>query len=83
MAVETWTAADTAKAQAIWAEYQKIHDVSARKGQAVGIDPASGRVWFGASAKDIAHQMEQQCLFAPLLFLRVGCPYYVRKGGRR
>ena len=83
MAVETLTAADAEKAQAIWAEYQKTHDVSARKGQAVGIDPATGRVWFGPSARDIAHQMQQQAVSAPLVFLRVGYSYYVRKGGRR
>ena len=79
----TWTEADTAKACQIWSDYQRTHDVSALQGQAVGIDPASGRVWFGESAKDIALRMEAEGVIVPLFFLRVGQDYYGRKGGRR
>jgi len=38
------TAADIAQAQQIWAAYQQQHDVTPRRGQAVGIDPDSGRI---------------------------------------
>ena len=78
-----WTDSDTARACQIWAEYQQENDVTARKGQAVGIDPASGRVWFGESAKDIVLRLEAQAVHTPLFFLRVGQDFYARKGGRR
>lgn len=83
MSVSNWTDAATARAQEIWADYQRQHDVSARKGQAVGIDPVSGRVWFGESIVDISRQLDAEGITAPLLFLRVGSDYYGRKGGRR
>jgi hypothetical protein len=83
MPLTIWTEADTAKASEVWAEYQRQHDVSARIGQAVGIDPVSGRVWFGESAKDIVLNLEAEGIHAPLFFLRVGQDYYGRKGGRR
>lgn len=79
----TWTAADTERALKLWAEYQRGHDVSARKGQAVGIDPASGRIWFGESDLDISLQQRAAGESAPLYFLRVGSDYYGRKGNRR
>ena len=79
----TWTEADTTRACQIWADYQREHDLTGRVGQAVGIDPASGQVWFGASAKDIVLRLEAQGLRTPLFFLRVGQDYYARKGGRR
>ena len=41
MPTSSWTEADTKKAEQIWADYQKQHDVSGRRGQAVGIDPAN------------------------------------------
>ena len=78
-----WSEADTARACQIWADYQRQHDLTGRAGQAVGIDPASGRVWFGASAKDIVLRLEAQGVHTPLYFLRVGQDYYARKGGRR
>ncbi len=83
MSASTWTEADTAQALQIWAEYQQNHDISALKGKTVGIDPASGRVWFGESATDIRRQMDEAGLDTPLLCLRVGFGYYVRKGGHR
>jgi hypothetical protein len=83
MSPSQWSEADTARARQIWAEYQKHHDVSARVGQAVGIDPVSGRVWFGESAQDIVRQMNAEGIDTLLYFVRVGSDYYVRKGGRR
>lgn len=80
---ETTTTVDVERARQIWAEYQKTHDVSDRKGQAVGIDPVSGRVWFGESGIDIYKQMEAEGTVAPVYLVRVGYDYYVRKGGHR
>jgi hypothetical protein len=80
MAVNTWTARDTERAQQVWAAYQRQHDISDRIGQTVGIDPVSGRIWFGASAKDIVAQMDAEGIVIPLYFVRVGTDYYLRKG---
>lgn len=74
---------DIERAKQIWAEYQKRHDVSDRLGQAVGIDPVSGRVWFGDSGIHIRKQMEAEGIEALIYLVRVGRDYYVRKGGRR
>ena len=78
-----WAEADTARACQIWAQYQQTHDVTSHTGQAVGIDPAGGGVWFGDSAKEIVQRLEASGLRVPLFFLRVGQDYYGRKGGRR
>jgi len=75
--------ADVERAKQIWTQYQAVHDLSGREGQAVGIDPFSGRVWFGESMADIVHQMKREGSETPLLFLRVGLNYYCRKGIRR
>ena len=48
-----------------------------------GIDPVSGQIWFGASAKDIVAQMEAEGIVTPLYFVRVGTDYYLRKGRYR
>ncbi|MCS6859573.1 MAG: hypothetical protein NZT92_04540 [Abditibacteriales bacterium] len=80
---ETTTTVDVERARQIWEEYQKQHDVSDRKGQAVGIDPVSGRVWFGESIIDIVRQMDAEGVFTPLYYVRVGYDYYDRKGGHR
>jgi hypothetical protein len=66
-----------------WDEYQKAHDVTELKGQAAGIDPETGDVWFGADITDIVKQREAQGLSSPLFFVRVGYPTYYRKGRRR
>jgi hypothetical protein len=79
MSISTWTEADTARALEIWAEYQRQHDVSDRKGQAVGIDPATGRIWFGESATDIWRQMDQEGIKSLIYLTRVGSNYYGRK----
>lgn len=74
---------DVKRACQIWEEYQRQHDVSDRIGQAVGIDPVSGRVWFGESAKDIVRQMDAEGCRVPFYCVRVGYNYYQRKGGHR
>jgi hypothetical protein len=78
-----WTEAETAAAKRIWSEYQKAHDVSALAGQTAGIDPESGRIWFGASALEAARKMREEAIDGPLFFIRVGQDHYLRKGGRR
>jgi hypothetical protein len=76
------TEADVARAQQIWSEYQKQHDVSARVGQAAGIDPHTGQIWFGESIVDISRKRTVEGLDSPLFFVRVGFPTYYRKGTR-
>ncbi|HUG91416.1 MAG TPA: hypothetical protein VML55_11310 [Planctomycetaceae bacterium] len=71
------------EAKRIWDEYQQTHDLSVRQGQAAGIDPRTGDVWFGESIMDIADQRSGHGLESPLFFVRVGYPTYYRKGGRR
>lgn len=82
MSISTWTEAESQRAREIWTRYQREHDVSGLKGKAVGIDPVSGRVWFGDSALHIAQQLRAQDLDTPLYFLRVGADHYGRKGRR-
>lgn len=77
------TEADVARAKQIWVTYQKEHDVSDRHGQAAGIDPFGGRIWFGRSIADIWQQMDAEGVDKPLFFVRVGYKTYYRKGGRR
>ena len=74
---------DSEKAHQIWVEYQRTHDVSDRIGQAVGIDPVTGRVWFGESAIDVVRRRDAEGISSPLFGERVGSPTYLRKGGRR
>jgi hypothetical protein len=83
MPATPWSDADSRKARQIWEDYQKQNDVSAYQGQAVGIDPISGDVWFGESAMEIAQGLQDQGRFRPLFYLRVGKPYYQRKGGHK
>ena len=83
MSISNWSEADTARALELWAEYQRQNDLSDCMGQTAGVDPASGRIWFGESAKDIWRQMEAEGVDTPLYYVRVGCDYYVRKGGHR
>jgi hypothetical protein len=74
---------DVPRAKEIWAEYQRQHDVSALIGQVVGIDPASGAVYFGESATEIGNRLRAEGRHVPLFFSRVGSATYQRKGGRR
>ena len=75
-----WTAADSRKCKQIWAEYQKQHDMNDQIGQTAGIDPKTGRIWFGDSAIDIVEQRRAEGLTSPLFFERIGYAAYFRKG---
>ncbi|HBI43521.1 MAG TPA: hypothetical protein DDY78_11800 [Planctomycetales bacterium] len=83
MPTSPWKEGDTARAIKFWADYQKLHDVSDRHGQAVGIDPVSGRVWFGESAIEVVEGARADGIDTPLYVVRVGYDYYQRKGGSR
>ena len=72
---------DTQRALGFWEEYQKSHDISALHGKAVGIDPKSGRAWFGEDAREVARNAQADGFTSRLLGLRVGERFYVRKGG--
>ncbi len=83
IATSNWTDEDTQKAKAAWADYQRKHDVSALHGHAVGIDPQSGRVWFGTDGLEAIDAARADGIESPLFLIRVGYSYYQRKGGRR
>jgi hypothetical protein len=83
MTVSNWTEADSNRAQEIWAEYQQHHDLSEKPGETVGIDPASGCIWFGESVQDVIAQRDANGSETPLFFVRVGSATYYRKGGHR
>ncbi len=83
MAETNWSPAHLERAQRLWAEYQQDHDVSDRLGQTAAIDPVSGNIWFGESAKDIWRQQDAEGVRPPCYLVRVGKGYYLRKGGRR
>ena len=78
-----WTEADSHKCKQIWAEYQKQHDTTERIGQTAGIDPKSGRIWFGDSISEIVEHRRTEGLTSPLFFERVGFRTYFRKGGHQ
>jgi hypothetical protein len=80
MPTTEWTQSDSFRAKKIWTEYQRQHDLSARIGQTVGIDPYTGRVWFGASIDDIVSQRDAEGVSTPLFFERVGSDTYYQKG---
>jgi hypothetical protein len=82
MDASDWTERDSARAQEIWSAYQRQHDVSDRVGQTAGIDPVTGRIWFGESARDVVEKMHAEGIDAVLFCIRVGFDYYVRKGRR-
>jgi hypothetical protein len=79
----TWTDADSHRAQQIWSDYERHHDLTEKAGQTAAIDPASGRIWFGASIQDVVAQRDAAVCDAPLFFVRIGSPTYYRKGGHR
>ena len=83
MPATQWSDADTARAMQAWKDYQDSHDVSDRLGQTVGIDPVSGRVWFGERAGDVTQSAHADGVFTPILCIRVGLDYYQRKGRGR
>ena len=83
MSASTWTESDTAKAEKIWADYQRQHDLSNCIGKTAGIDPNTGRVWIGESIQDVLSQRNADGVDSLLFFERVGSKTYYRKGGRR
>lgn len=74
---------DANRADAIWEEYQRTHDVSGRTGQAVGIDPDTGDVFFGRSVSSIVNDLEDAGCGRPLVYWRVGSRVYARLRLRR
>jgi hypothetical protein len=74
---------DVDRARAIWEEYQKHHDIAPFIDQAAGIEPESGRVWFGESGLDIQKKMHAEGIDSPFYCVRVGYDYYLRKGAHR
>ncbi len=83
MTVSNWSAANSTRAQEIWSDYQRHHDVSEKVGQTVGIDPISGSLWFGNSIQDVIAKRNADGRDIPLFFVRVGASSYYRKGGHR
>jgi hypothetical protein len=83
MTASAWTESDTAKAEHIWAEYQRQHDLSGDIGKTAGIDPKSGRVWTGESIQEVLRQRNAEGIGSLLFFERVGSKTYYRKEGRR
>lgn len=82
MPLAKWEEIDSVKAKQMWIDYQQQHDLSARVGQTAGIDPRSGRIWFGESVRDIVSQRAAEGLHSPLFFERVGSEAYLHKGTR-
>ena len=80
MAITAWTEADSVKAKQIWIAYQQKHDLSDCTGKTAGIDPQSGRIWFGDSIRDVVLQRDAEGLDSPLFFERIGAESYLRKG---
>ncbi len=78
-----WDPADSVKCRQVWEAYQEAHDLSERHGQTAGIDPKSGRIWFGESMEDVVEQRAAEGLKSPIFFERVGHATYFLKGGRR
>ena len=83
MSVSNWTVEDSVKAQQIWNDFLRQHDLSDRQGQTAGIDPSSGHIWFGDSIEEVIALRDADGIAAPLLFQRIGSSTYYRKGGHR
>ena len=60
MRISTWANDSTARAREIWTEYQEQHSLSDLNGRTAGIDPASGRIWFGESVPDVVAQRDAE-----------------------
>lgn len=83
MAASTPEKLDTDRAKEIWDEYERTHDLSGQESLAVGIDPSTGEVFFGASAKEIIANLRSEGRFRPLFFRWVTDSSYFHKGARR
>jgi hypothetical protein len=71
---------DVQRAEALWGDYQKAHDLSGEAGRTAGIDPESGRIWLGDSMLEVTQKQDAAGDPAPLFFVRIGSAYYFRKG---
>lgn len=80
---QTGPAVDVERACAIWDEYRRQHDITPLVDQTAGIEPISGRIWFGESAADVYQKKIADGIEAPMYVVRVGYDYYVRKGRHR
>jgi hypothetical protein len=84
MLPEVFTQADLERAQAVWDEYQKTHDLSAQHGQAAGVDPHTGEVFIGGrTTGELIDRLLAEGRWRPLVVWRVGFPYYGRMRGAR
>jgi hypothetical protein len=79
MAQDTWTPAETEQDRHDWEAYQQQHDLTVRQGQTAGIDPVSGRTWFGPLAKAIVAQLAAEGLTIPLYCIQIGSDVYLRR----
>lgn len=71
------------KVDQIWAEYRQSHDEVTTGRVAVGIDPATGDVFLGTSAKEITMRLIKEGRPRRLYFRWSDDPYYTHKGTRR
>ena len=82
MTAAKWKPDYTTHAQQVWEEFQRSHDLSAKHGQVAAINPESERVWIGKTAVDIARQMQEEGVDAPVYLVRVGDRHFLHKGRR-
>jgi hypothetical protein len=73
---------DTARAQQLWREYVRLHDLQDQAGKVAAVDPETGRVWIGDTGIDVADQMQSDGFTDPVYLVRVGEDHFVRKGRR-
>lgn len=83
MSVQHLTQSNSDRARQICKEYQAKHDLSSMRGLTAGIDPVSGRIWFGDSIEEVVAKRKADGSEAALVFARIGYDTYYRKGGRR
>jgi hypothetical protein len=83
MTVQPISKVDTQRARAIWDDYCRDHDITPLIGQTVGIEPVSGRIWFGESASEVYDKKIADGVNEPMYCVRVGYDYYLRKGLRQ
>jgi len=83
MASPIQSSVDVDRARAIWSDYCRSNDISALEGQTAGIEPVTGRIWFGESAIEVHDKMVADGVDMPFYAVRVGLDYYLRKGGSR
>lgn len=65
MRLAKWKEADSIKARQIWKQYQQQHDLSGSIGKTAGIDPKSGRIWFGESIQDVVLKRDEEGFSSP------------------